>query len=92
MGAFFITEGAIPYAAQDPKRVIPTIMLGAAVTGAIIGALKIGVTAPHGGVFVFALLKSHLFNAEGVQIGLGVAFTIGAIAIGSVIGGSALGF
>ncbi|OCA90671.1 PTS fructose transporter subunit IIA [Bacillus sp. FJAT-27225] len=56
MGASFITEGAIPFAAGDPLRVIPASMAGAAVTGALSMAFGIGLKAPHGGVFVVPLV------------------------------------
>ena len=52
LGASFITEGAIPFAAADPLRVIPSIMLGSAVTGGLSEAFNVGVRAPHGGIFV----------------------------------------
>jgi PTS system fructose-specific IIC component len=52
MGASFITEGAIPFAAADPLRVIPSIMLGSAVTGGLSMALDVSLRAPHGGIFV----------------------------------------
>ena len=52
MGASFITEGAIPFAAADPLRVIPSIMAGSAVTGAIAMATDVSLRAPHGGIFV----------------------------------------
>ena len=52
LGAAFISEGAIPFAAADPFRVIPSMMTGGAVTGALIMALGVGSQAPHGGIFV----------------------------------------
>lgn len=52
LGASFISEGAIPFAAADPFRVIPSMMLGGAVTGALAMAMSVQVRAPHGGVFV----------------------------------------
>ncbi|HET6563617.1 MAG TPA: fructose-specific PTS transporter subunit EIIC [Marmoricola sp.] len=52
LGASFITEGAIPFAAADPVRVIPSIMAGSAVTGGLSMAFDVGVRAPHGGIFV----------------------------------------
>jgi PTS system fructose-specific IIC component len=52
LGASFITEGAIPFAAADPLRVIPAIMLGSAVTGGLSELLDVSVRAPHGGIFV----------------------------------------
>ncbi|MBT2687631.1 PTS sugar transporter subunit IIA [Bacillus sp. ISL-47] len=56
MGFSFITEGAIPFAAADPLRVIPSIMAGSAVAGAISMMAGIGLRAPHGGVFVVPLV------------------------------------
>lgn len=53
LGASFISEGAIPFAAADPFRVIPSMMAGGAVTGALSMALHVGSRAPHGGIFVF---------------------------------------
>ncbi|MDO5681439.1 MAG: fructose-specific PTS transporter subunit EIIC [Propionibacteriaceae bacterium] len=53
LGASFISEGAIPFAAADPFRIIPSMMAGGAVTGALIMALGVGSKAPHGGIFVF---------------------------------------
>ncbi len=53
LGAAFISEGAIPFAAVDPLRVIPASMLGSAVTGAIIMGSGVTSQAPHGGIFVF---------------------------------------
>ncbi|MCI1662934.1 MAG: fructose-specific PTS transporter subunit EIIC [Actinomyces sp.] len=53
LGASFISEGAIPFAASDPLRVIPSMMAGGAVTGAMSMALHVGSKAPHGGIFVF---------------------------------------
>ncbi len=52
LGASFISEGAIPFAAADPLRVIPSMMVGGAVTGALSMLLGVGLRAPHGGVFV----------------------------------------
>jgi PTS system fructose-specific IIC component len=53
LGASFISEGAIPFAAADPLRVIPSNLVGGAVTGAIIMAAGVTSQAPHGGIFVF---------------------------------------
>ncbi len=52
LGASFISEGAIPFAAADPLRVIPSMMAGGAVTGALSMMLGVGLRAPHGGIFV----------------------------------------
>jgi len=53
LGASFISEGAIPFAAADPLRVIPASAIGSAVTGGLIMAFGVTSQAPHGGVFVF---------------------------------------
>ena len=55
LGLSFITEGAIPFAAADPFRVIPSIMAGSAVTAAMSMAFGIQLRAPHGGVFVLPI-------------------------------------
>ncbi|KAA1428830.1 PTS fructose transporter subunit IIABC [Nocardioides antri] len=78
MGASFITEGAIPFAAADPLRVIPSIMLGSAVTGGLAQAFDVSLRAPHGGVFV-------LFAVDGV-LGFAIALVAGVlVAAASVI-------
>jgi PTS system fructose-specific IIC component len=53
LGASFISEGAIPFAAADPLRVIPASMIGGALTGALTMATGVTSQAPHGGIFVF---------------------------------------
>lgn len=55
LGFSFITEGAIPFATADPGRVIPSCIIGSAVSGAIVGAMRIGIPAPHGGFWVSPL-------------------------------------
>ena len=52
MGLSFITEGAIPFAAADPLRVIPSMMVGSGIGGAIALGLGSSIQAPHGGIFV----------------------------------------
>lgn len=59
MGASFITEGAIPYAAADPGRVIPSIVTGSAVAGALAMFFGNGLRAPHGGAFVIPLVEGN---------------------------------
>lgn len=56
LGASFITEGAIPFAAADPLRVIPASMAGGALTGGLVMAFDCTLRAPHGGVFVVPLI------------------------------------
>ncbi len=58
MGLSFITEGAIPFAASDPLRVIPACAIGSAVAGALSAAFGCSVPAPHGGVFVFGVVQN----------------------------------
>ena len=55
LGFSFITEGAIPFATADPGRVIPSCIIGSAFSGAIVGAMRIGIPAPHGGFWVSPL-------------------------------------
>ncbi|MDQ4055043.1 MAG: fructose-specific PTS transporter subunit EIIC [Actinomycetota bacterium] len=77
LGASFITEGAIPFAAADPFRVIPAIMFGSAVTGGLSQALEVSVRAPHGGIFV-------LFAVDGVAgylVALAAGVAAGAVAV-----------
>ena len=56
LGASFITEGAIPFAAADPIRVIPSLMVGSAVTGAMVMSFGNTLRAPHGGIWVTPLI------------------------------------
>lgn len=84
MGISFITEGAIPFAAKNAKVIIPASMVGAAIAGMLSAAFGVTLAAPHGGIFVFALVKSTLFEGAGLQIGLGIALYLVAIIIGSI--------
>jgi PTS system fructose-specific IIC component len=77
LGASFITEGAIPFAAADPLRVIPSIMLGSAVTGGLSQAFNVGIRAPHGGIFV--IFAVH--NIPGYLIALAAGVCVGAVAV-----------
>lgn len=85
MGLSFIAEGAIPYAAADPARVIPASVIGSAITGALVGLFQIKIPAPHGGILVMGLSK----NAAGHS---GFLMYLIAILIGSVIAAIVLGF
>ncbi|MGO4238268.1 PTS fructose transporter subunit IIABC [Pseudarthrobacter sp. YAF2] len=69
LGASFISEGAIPFAAADPLRVIPASMLGGAVTGAISMAAGVGSKAPHGGIFVFFAIDNFLMFFVSIVVG-----------------------
>ena len=73
MGLCFITEGAIPYAASDPIRVIPSCMVGSAVAGALTSVFNVACPAPHGGIFTFIVCDHPLLY-------------IVALAAGSVVG------
>jgi Phosphotransferase system, fructose-specific IIC component len=63
LGLCFISEGAIPFAARDPMRVIPSTMLGGAITGALSMLLGCTLMAPHGGLFVMLIPNAinHVF-------------------------------
>ncbi|OKP75520.1 PTS fructose transporter subunit IIC [Paenibacillus sp. P3E] len=78
LGLSFITEGAIPFAAADPMRVLTSCIAGSAVAGGLTQLWKINVPAPHGGIFVAALSSNALLF-------------ILAVLIGSVISGLTLG-
>ncbi|PLR98819.1 PTS fructose transporter subunit IIABC [Bacillus sp. T33-2] len=80
MGLSFITEGAIPFAAADPLRVIPSVMAGSAVAGALSMMFEIGLRAPHGGLFVVPLVEG------------GWPLYLLAVLIGSVVTALLLGF
>ncbi|GAA2056538.1 fructose-specific PTS transporter subunit EIIC [Streptomyces cheonanensis] len=69
LGASFITEGAIPFAAADPLRVIPSAMAGGAVTGALTMAFGNTLRAPHGGFFVVPLIGSPLLYLIAIAAG-----------------------
>ncbi|MBN9741259.1 PTS fructose transporter subunit IIBC [Amycolatopsis sp. A1MSW2902] len=75
LGASFITEGAIPFAAADPFRVIPSIMAGSAVTGALSMAFGATLRAPHGGIFVVPLIGNPLLFLVALVAGTLVAAT-----------------
>lgn len=76
LGFSFITEGAIPFATADPGRVIPSCIIGSAVSGAIVGAMRIGIPAPHGGFWVSPLATNILGYFLAVIVGSIVAALI----------------
>ncbi len=78
MGLSFITEGAIPFAAADPIHVIPSLLVGSGVAGALSMAFKCTLMAPHGGIFVFPVVGN-------------VAMYLVALLAGSVVGCLLLG-
>ncbi|MFJ6943238.1 fructose-specific PTS transporter subunit EIIC [Streptomyces wuyuanensis] len=69
LGASFITEGAIPFAAADPLRVIPSVMVGGAVTGALSMAFECTLRAPHGGIFVVPLIGNAFLYLLAILVG-----------------------
>ncbi len=75
LGLSFITEGAIPFAARDPFRVIPSIMVGAAIAGALSMVFNADLLVPHGGIFV--LLIPHAVNALSLYV---LAIAVGTLA------------
>ena len=72
MGLSFITEGAIPFAASDPIRVIPSCMIGAAISGALSMAFHIELRAPHGGIFVLPIVNNPIMYLLAIVIGSAV--------------------
>lgn len=79
MGLSFVTEGAIPFAAADPLRAIPSFIVGSALTGGLVGAFGIRLMAPHGGIFVVPLLSNPLLY-------------LGFVVVGAIVSGILLGF
>ncbi|CDD64720.1 putative uncharacterized protein [Firmicutes bacterium CAG:341] len=69
MGLCFITEGAIPYAASDPLRVIPSCMVGSAVAGALTSLFNVTCPAPHGGIFTFIVCDHPLLYIVALAVG-----------------------
>jgi PTS system fructose-specific IIC component len=70
LGASFITEGAIPFAAADPLRVIPALMVGSAVTGALVMGFGNTSRAPHGGIWVVGLIGKPVLYVLAILIGM----------------------
>ncbi|MFD4527446.1 fructose-specific PTS transporter subunit EIIC [Streptomyces sp. NPDC058470] len=79
LGASFISEGAIPFAAADPLRVIPSSMVGGAVTGALSMAFGATLRAPHGGIFVVPLIGNPFLYL--VAIAAGVCVTTALVVV-----------
>ncbi|MGW6238864.1 fructose-specific PTS transporter subunit EIIC [Streptomyces sp. NPDC055037] len=73
LGASFITEGAIPFAAADPLRVIPSAMAGGAVTGALSMLFECTLRAPHGGIFVIPLIGNPFLYLIAIAAGTAVS-------------------
>ncbi|MEW1797760.1 PTS fructose transporter subunit IIC, partial [Streptomyces niveus] len=73
LGSSFITEGAIPFAAADPLRVIPSAMAGGAVTGALSMLFECTLRAPHGGIFVLPLIGNPVLYLIAILAGTAVS-------------------
>ena len=80
MGAAFITEGAIPYAASDPAHVLPACIAGSAVAGALSMAFNCTLRAPNGGIFVFPVVGNPVMYLVALIIGSAV----GAVLLGTL--------
>ncbi|WP_271716133.1 PTS fructose transporter subunit IIABC [Anaeromicropila herbilytica] len=78
MGLAFITEGAIPFAAADPLRVIPSLAIGSAISGALSMVFGCTLRAPHGGVFVFPVVG----NAGMYIVALVIGTLVGSVLLG----------
>lgn len=79
LGSTHITEGAIPFAAKDPLRVLPTMMLGSSIAAVLTYMFGVQVPAPHGGFLVLPVVTGKIA-------------WVGSILLGSIIGGVILGF
>ncbi|MGW7542211.1 PTS fructose transporter subunit IIABC [Streptomyces sp. NPDC054770] len=98
LGASFISEGAIPFAAADPLRVIPSSMVGGAITGALSMAFGATLRAPHGGIFVVPLIGNPFLYLIAIAAGVCVSTALVVILKGmrkpvqqTQAGGSAAG-
>lgn len=81
LGASFITEGAIPFAAAEPQTVLPSCVIGSSLAGAIVGYFGVSAPAPHGGIFILPAM---------VSLNQALLFVV-AVLIGAIIGGLILG-
>ena len=77
-GLSFISEGAIPFAASDPLRVLPSCIIGSAVAGALSMAFNCTLMAPHGGIFVFLTVGHPLLYL----VSLAVGSVVGCVILG----------
>jgi len=76
MGLSFITEGAIPFAAADPVRVIPSMVVGSALAGALTMVFDCTLRAPHGGIFVVPTIGNPLMYLLSIAVGAVVSALI----------------
>ena len=79
MGLSFITEGAIPFAAADPLRVIPACAVGSAVAGALSMLFNASLRAPHGGIFVVPVVTNPIMYLVAIVVGSLIGMTLLAI-------------
>lgn len=79
MGLSFITEGAIPFAAADPLRVIPALIVGSATAGALSMVFNITLPAPHGGLVVMFLTNSVVFYGLAIAVGSAISAVLLAL-------------
>ena len=80
MGLSFISEGAIPFAASDPLHVIPAMMIGSGVAGAVSMAFNCTLMAPHGGIFVFPVVGNTVMYILSLVVGT----IVGALLLGAL--------
>jgi PTS system fructose-specific IIC component len=83
LGLSFITEGAIPFAAKDPFRALPSFIAGSALAGAISMAMGIKLMAPHGGIFVFAI-PGVISNILGYLVAIVAGTVLSCILLGTL--------
>lgn len=76
MGLSFISEGAIPFAANDPLRVLPSCIVGSAIAGGLSMAFNCSLRAPHGGIFVIGLIGNPLMYIVAIAAGSAVGAVI----------------
>lgn len=81
LGLCFVSEGAIPFAAKDPSRVLPACIIGGAVTGGLVGAFGATLAAPHGGVFVL-LIPNAINQPLLYLLAIGVGSVLTAVVYG----------
>ena len=79
MGLSFITEGAIPFAAADPLRVIPSCAIGSGVAGALSMLFNASLRAPHGGIFVVPVVSNPIMYLVAILVGSLVGMSLLAV-------------
>ncbi|WP_052663606.1 PTS fructose transporter subunit IIABC [[Mycoplasma] testudinis] len=86
MGLSFVSEGAIPFTAANPKVMVPANIVGGAIAGVLSAGLGVTVAAPHGGIFVVALVRNNIVTdvSAANNIGIGILFMLIALIAGSI--------